>query len=399
MNIRNIFIASAVSAIFVAVPARVFAQDYDDIYYTPKSKTETKQKAKTSTKQYTPTPDYPAADTYTPSSYTLTPVTDSQLDAYNRRGVYQDTVGAVSVPVDELGEFEYTRRIERYHNPDVVTNTNDPDLIDYYYSQPSTTSVTNIYVNNPGVYYDPYDYYYGWNNVYRYTSPWYWSTYWSPSWSIGWDPFWGPSWSWSWGSSWGWYPPHHHHHWYPAYHPNHYPGYHPGHHYPNYGHGNNWRPSSPGSNRPHPAAGSASGTTGRRPTTISGTTNWNSSRPGNMGNPGNPSTRPSQGNASSGNYNPGSSRPSATSTPSRGSSSNVTTTTTGRGRNNSGNAASSSSSSRSGSSSSSSTRSRSNSSSGSYSSGNYSSGSRGSYSGGSSRGSSGGGGSSTRGRR
>ena len=132
----------------------VFAQDFDDIYYTPKAEKAKKVK-KTTVTNYIPTADYPAADTYSTGSYSMQPVT-RHVDEYNRRGNYRYSSDTVTVNADTLGDFLYTRRLERFHNPDVVTNTGDDELIDYYYSQPAatTSSNVNIYVNADPYYYN-----------------------------------------------------------------------------------------------------------------------------------------------------------------------------------------------------------------------------------------------------
>ena len=194
----RLLIQGLVATAVLAMPVLASAQDFDDIYYNPSKPAQTAKK-KTTVKNYVPTADYPAADTYQ-SGFSTQPVT-RDVDEYNRHTAYRPA-DTVTVNADTLGEFLYTRRLERFHNPDVVTSTNDPDFIDYYYSQPAqTASNVNIYVNaNP--WYSPYYYsswnwpYYGWG----YNS-WYWNT-WGPSWA------WGPSWSWSWGwgPSWSYYP-------------------------------------------------------------------------------------------------------------------------------------------------------------------------------------------------
>ena len=173
----RLLIQGLVATAVLAMPVLASAQDYDDIYYNPSKPAQTAKK-KTTVKNYVPTADYPAADTYQ-SGFSTQPVT-RDVDEYNRHTAYRPA-DTVTVNADTLGEFLYTRRLERFHNPDVVTSTNDPDFIDYYYSQPAqTASNVNIYVNaNP--WYSPYYYsswnwpYYGWG----YNS-WYWNT-WGPS--------------------------------------------------------------------------------------------------------------------------------------------------------------------------------------------------------------------------
>lgn len=279
------FITGLLAAtIFVGVPSIAFGQDFDDdIYYNPsKEKKTTPAKTTKKTIKYVPTPDYPAADTYSQPAISVGTVDDKALDAYNRRGMFAvaDTADAIAVPLDSLGEFEYTRRIEQFHNPDVVTNTGDQDLIEYYYNQglqdglQANNSAVNIYLNS----YDPFWYPYNYYGYYRpYYRSWYYNNWaWGPSWNWGWyDPYWGPSWgwgpSWAWGPSWSWG-------WGPGW-----GGYYPpvivG---PQY----TYRPTGVGSSRPHHATTGAGSTMGRRPGSgiSTGTVaNGSFSRPGNMG--------------------------------------------------------------------------------------------------------------------
>lgn len=244
-KLRSFLLAGAVT--FAGFSYTLFAQDFDDIYYNPaKEKTKTvttTKKTVTAEKQtpssgtYVPTPDYSAADTYSFDTGSM-----RDVDEYNRRTATTD----YSQTTDSLAdsdEFAYTRRIERFHNPDVVVDTNDDDLIEYYYStEPESPSVVNIYIDNNPLWM--------WNRPYVYSSwSWapYYSSWWGPSWSLGW---WGPSWSWGWYDpwySWSWT-------WGPSYgwgypHP-----WHPG---PRPGSWANWRPNpvSPGATRPHAWAG------------------------------------------------------------------------------------------------------------------------------------------------
>lgn len=295
-----------ITASMLTLPAVAGAQSYydDDIYYNPDNDKKKEQKVESGSgyqKQNSYyagntgyVADYPSADTYVFNSGST-----RDVDEYNRRGQFMvsDTIASDST---QLEDFAYTRRIERFYNPDVVTDSGDDDLINYYYSAQPAQNI-NIYVVNNDPYYWNYTYY-PWSWRYGYTwhlgwgiyDPWYW----------GYDPYW--SWSWSWGGP-CWYPGYHHHH---------YPGYWPG----GGGHTHAWRPSSPGASRPHNpsyASGSSAGT--RRPgTAIGGNSSYRPSvsngssatRPGNMGRGrGNqPSTigvKP--GYTPSGSYRPGSS--------------------------------------------------------------------------------------------
>jgi len=196
----------------------VSAQGYydDDIYYDPAKDTKAKQekierakrKQAAATTQYynqynyDPTlggHDYAGADTYT-----VTGTSARDVDEYNRRGKYAqvDTAAARQAGNDD---FAYTRRIEKYHNSDIISDINDPALVEYYYS---TQPEVNIIINSPGWYspwaWNYYDWYWGPSWSWPYYSSW-----WGPSWSWGWGGpawAWGPSWSWGWGPSWGYDP-------------------------------------------------------------------------------------------------------------------------------------------------------------------------------------------------
>lgn len=325
MNASKLILGTLVSAMTL-LPFLAHAQQYeDDIYYNPSKKPKTAKNAQTSSTAiqtanynggtYTPTPDYPAAGTY---NYSTGSTRD--VDEYNRRNGYTvaDTANLDSALYAD--NFTYTRRIERFHNPDVVVSSNDGDVIDYYYNTPSTSSVTNIYVNA-----DPF-WGYGWNYPYYYPS-------WRWSWSL--NPwYWGPSYSWSWGYD-PWYWPGGY---YPGYNPW-YPGYYPPYR-PPYGGGHAWRPATPsGSSRPNRPVGNVGGSVTRRPGSVAGGSSITGSgsgstlnRPGNMGRGryGTPTTRPS-GNIST---RPGvSARPGVNTTTRPGV--NTSGSGSSRGRNNS----------------------------------------------------------------
>ena len=149
---------------------------------------------------------------------------DRNVDEYNRRGSYTP----VKEQKTDLGDnFTYTRRIEQFSNPEIVSSSNDQDLQYYYnyandelaatngYTSPTTI---NIYVDNPDpwdAFYSPYYYNSAWSWAWRpsYYNPWWnYNYYWGfgPSWSIGWNSWYGPSFSWNWGLGpsygWGWGP-------------------------------------------------------------------------------------------------------------------------------------------------------------------------------------------------
>ena len=148
--------------------------------------------------------DYAAADTY------ALPGTGSarNVDEYNRRWKYaSSSQTGDTTAVDD--NFTYTRRIERFHNGDIIADVKDPELVDYYYSSAASQPDINIYLVNSGwnswgwgpSWYDP-----------RWPSSPYWAwNYWGPSWFYPWWPsspfgdciYGGPSWSLGWNSWWG----------------------------------------------------------------------------------------------------------------------------------------------------------------------------------------------------
>ena len=225
----------SLTALLLAASAAVTvsAQDYDDdIYYNPsKAKPQSKPQPSTtygagSTTYYGGNPsgysaDYPSAD-----SYTVMPGSgvNIDVDTYNRRGIF--AADTAKVDPKTAGNFEYTRNIERFYNPDVVTGSSDQGLADIYYSEPAQININVVAPDYWGYPYSPAYYSSAWywgtpRSWWYYNNPWYydaWAWGWGPSWSWSWG--WGPSWSWnwgwgpSWGCGWGW--GHHHHHYYPS---------------------------------------------------------------------------------------------------------------------------------------------------------------------------------------
>lgn len=279
MRINRLFLSLSLIGVMAALPvasrAAAYDDEEDDIYYNPKKETPrpapqpARSTASTSAGSYVPSTvpvvNYPGADTYSPSG----PGLDMDVDAYNRRGASQVPDSISLDQLEQLGEsdtYNYTRRLERYHNPDIVNGSGNQSLIDSYYSTQSPAEV-NLYVVNP-VGYFPY-YNWGWY------SPWY-GPRWSLSWNWGWgyDPWY--DWSWGWGPSWS------------------YPGWgYPGWGYPGWGWGGGWGPavpprpsyswSTPGAARPHhPTAGGSSSTAARRPGAFSAGAS-NAARPGSFG--------------------------------------------------------------------------------------------------------------------
>ncbi len=290
MNIKRITLLTAAVAMAL-VSGTVTAQSYydDDLYYDASK--EPKQSSVVPPRQDKPfylntspgpvVAEYPSADTYT-----INGTRQISVDDYNRRGIFAtDSLTEDTTATD----FAYTRRIEQFYNPEVVSGSGDQELAAAYYSEPTQV---NIYVNTPSSYWG-YDYFY------PSYSPWY-NPYWSPGWRWGsawywnswYDPYW--SWNWGWGPSWGWGRP---------YNPRHpgaglsRPGRHPS------GSaagrpGNNTRPAvGVGGNRHQGAAGARPGYNGGygpsgRPSVGTGT----QSRPSNSNNGYNrPSGRPSVG--------------------------------------------------------------------------------------------------------
>ncbi|MCM1451077.1 MAG: hypothetical protein NC102_02360, partial [Clostridium sp.] len=199
-SVSKAHIRMLAAAALMALPAIAFAQDYydDDIYHDSSKDKKPVNVAKPAVRtvyQYSGVADYPAADTY----YVNTGSTRN-VDEYNRHGQF---LVADSVPADSASRdyFAATRRLEAFHNADIVSGSKDEELQQYYYSEPQTS--VNVYVVN-----DPWAFPY-WSNS------WYWG-WGGPSWSISWgwrnpwfyDPYWawGPSWGWgpSWSWSWGW---------------------------------------------------------------------------------------------------------------------------------------------------------------------------------------------------
>lgn len=215
MNRKLFFIAFVLG---FAVCIQMQAQGYydDDIYFNAskakKEKAEAAQKkaeAKAASNYVqNKSVDFPGADTYE-----ITGDLTRDVDEYNRRGPSASNKYAYgNMMPDSLlnGDFANTRRIERFHNPDIVEGSSDEDLQYLYYNdeqelQNAAANVTqvNVYLGSPWGWSWPY-----WSS--RYWGPSWASWGWGPSW--GWDPYWagswgwGPSWSWSWGWGPGWGP-------------------------------------------------------------------------------------------------------------------------------------------------------------------------------------------------
>ena len=306
-KVTRIFSLLCAAAWILSAPVYSVAQDYDDdLYYSPSKAAEKKKKedARRAAQraQLQQEIDYYLDNSKSTDNYSAgsTRPLEMDVDAYNRRG---GSESAVAADGPETPDFANTRRIERFHNPDVVVNTGDTALMQYYYSAPEAQDI-NVYVVNSIDYPSSW----GWNYGYpswrwRFGRP-YWSLSWGydPWFDFGWgyDPYWGPSWAWgpSWGWNWGWSWPGHWHpgHWNPGH-------WHPG-HYPSYGPSHDWGYNRPGASRPHRPAYGAGSTGNRRPGYSGGnyrpsTNPGGNYRPGNMG-------RPSNNGNNGGSYRPSS---------------------------------------------------------------------------------------------
>lgn len=311
---------SLMLALLVGMASVAVAQDiYDDIYYNPKTDNKPKQAV---TNTQTAVTDYPSADTYNYDSGS-----SIDVDAYNRRGIFAVDTTTVAADNSSSADFECTRQIERFYNPDVIVESDDPTLAKAYYAEPQST--VNIVINSPGYWgwgytgYSPYwnwnypyySSYWGWNYPYYYGvwgSPYYYASWYGPTWSWtwGWGPGyggWGPGYGWrpGWGGpAWGWSRPNN------PRHPSAWQANRPGYGRP--GGGNNTIGQRPGVANPRPGGNYGHGNNTQIDRPGNGTTGV---RPGaGMGQRPSANPRPS-GNAVNGNANTG--RPAVTGTATR----------------------------------------------------------------------------------
>ncbi len=170
----------------VAVTSAATAQSFfdDDIYYDASKDKSTPKTTKTIRQTYsTPSTvivaEYPSADTYTVNG-----TRRISIDDYNRRGIFaKDSLSNDTTATD----FAYTRRIEQFYNPEIVSGSGDQELANIYYMEPERV---NIYVNTPSAYWG-YDYFYPhfswyspyWSFNWRWNSPWYWDSWHDLYWS------------------------------------------------------------------------------------------------------------------------------------------------------------------------------------------------------------------------
>lgn len=149
---------------------------------------------------------------------------DVSDDAYNRR-LNPGTAVADSAAREQLefGQtYSMTRRIERFHNENVVADTEDSQLISDYYGLDPDRDITicNVYIDPTALcygayspYYTPYSWYspyygpgftfYSWRPYANYWGWWDFTFGWGPTWGAGWGPDWGPGWGNNWGPAWG----------------------------------------------------------------------------------------------------------------------------------------------------------------------------------------------------
>lgn len=199
------------------------AQGYydDDIYFDASKAKKAVKESQPAKNIYTGYTSYPAADTYTPEGGST-----RSVDEYNRRGIFAVPHSTDTISVDSLvamGDFSYTRRIERFYNPEVVIENPDKSITEIYYGNDVNPEI-KIYLNAHGYWGDLYNYGYDpfwspgwgwgwwgpyWNSNWGWGSPYYgmglgpsWSWGFGPTWIWGWG--WGPNWNWGWGPGWGW---------------------------------------------------------------------------------------------------------------------------------------------------------------------------------------------------
>lgn len=187
------------------------AQDFDDIYFdSSSSNSKDKKQVQQPVAENNVVEEY-AGRSFSGENY----IAERDVDEYNRRGEYYAQSDTASYAADSTytddDTFQYTERIKRFHNPSVVIESSDPDLVDLYvYTRPSVNIVvgtptyspltvsTFLYTPSWG-YYDPWP---GYSYYHWAYDPFYLSFY---------DPFfYGYSWHYP-------YYYHHHHHayWYP----------------------------------------------------------------------------------------------------------------------------------------------------------------------------------------
>lgn len=210
-----------VACFFVAmtIASSAVAQSYydDDIYYNAdKAKKEKAEKARqesqVSNQGYGKTYSQPLPGS---DSYTVYTDNTRDVDEYNRR--YLNTQAADTTQVSNIDseEFSCTRQIERFYNDQIVSGSNDEELIEYYSNAQLAYEIPKIEISvirtidfwSP--YYwtivRPYSWYPSWG--FSYYDPW---TYWyygCPAWDYSWHFAYGhwhnkfhyprPDWTWA----------------------------------------------------------------------------------------------------------------------------------------------------------------------------------------------------------
>ena len=184
----------------------------DDIYYDASKDKKQKVDKKQKSEQEPVVQEEP--EIFDAPQYEVYNTNPRDVDEYNRRGgIYAPDPIATEV-TDSISDdvFEYTERIERFSNPDIVKNSDDEELKELYYADE-----VNIIIGTPSTYvtFDDFGMSLGWASpYYGWHYPYYSRYYWGWSW---YDPWYYPY-------SWGWSYPHYHP-WCPA------PYYGPGHHH------------------------------------------------------------------------------------------------------------------------------------------------------------------------
>lgn len=206
---------------FVAVfGAAAQDYDYDDIYYNSSKGTAENEKESTETASANVV-DYDLDDQES-DGWHSTIIDMRDVDEYNRRGSYvmQEYDDCDIVYVDttlvDSDSFQYTERIRRFHNADVIADCEDEDAVNLYvYTRPDV----NIIVGTPATTYVGLwgTALWGWGVGLSWYDPWYDPWYYDPWYYY---PYWyytswyRPYWGWGWGYHYA-----HHHHYHDWWHP------------------------------------------------------------------------------------------------------------------------------------------------------------------------------------
>ncbi len=187
----------AISAI--AIPGAYAQDEFDDIYYNPKSKKESNK------------------DSEANSNY-IADFSSIDVDEYNRRGFYYESaVDTIGQAVENAEDFVYTQQIQKYYNPTIVVDNSDvlSDILENSYGNVEIV-IDNGYPAFTSIYTGSYGWapsYYNWCLRPAWTwsyawGPFDWAWTWGPAWSWGY-PSWSyyPSWGWGYGPGWGPRPP------------------------------------------------------------------------------------------------------------------------------------------------------------------------------------------------